>query len=403
MDARDRLKNITYETGVMFLNPRFIGPCLAGLFCLIVATVIGISYLFTMATILLALPIASYVIGMIILRGCSVTRDKVLIAEQGRPGAVEVRVKSSRMHPPRGLLLRDHLPRLVHAEEKCGALPPVGKEAKVSIGFVARKRGRYRLGPIEASCWDPLGMLHLRGRLAGTTELIVYPREVPFRVGRLLSPGRDADSIYPSGRLAPSGEFAGIREYRHGDELRRIHWKTTARAQRLTVKELEDTSVGSVTVILDTYSGSDFGRGPVTALDVAAGAVAYAVKQYIDMGMTVRMMLMNGETMISVKLRSPKDLAEAMIALADAKSDSPTAAEDLLRVCGRKEAVLLVTCGGGGRLVDAVRNATMHGGRIMIGLVDLQPFDKLKPIAPCIDSLERAGACVEVIREVGAR
>jgi uncharacterized protein (DUF58 family) len=80
-----------------------------------------------------------------------------------------------------------------------------------------------------------------------------------YRLPQLTMPGSAAFSIggeETSNAIGSAGEFVGLREYRPGDPLRQIHWKSWAHTGRPMVKELEDTFFPRYALVLDTFPGS---------------------------------------------------------------------------------------------------------------------------------------------------
>jgi uncharacterized protein (DUF58 family) len=137
-------------------------------------------------------------------------------------------------------------------------------------------------------------MFRLKRKVVDTAELVVYPKPVPIRKDQLTGGAGEAGTTIVSGKAAPRGDFAGVRDYRIGDELKRVHWKTTARTQKLAVIECEDSVQQSVTIALDLSRGADFGKGTVTSLDTATGAAAYAIRGYLKAGRDVHVVIPNG-------------------------------------------------------------------------------------------------------------
>ena len=111
------LRRTIKDVELLVLNPRFVGPCMAGLFCLVVATVVGVIYLFSIATILLALPIASYIIARILAKGLSAERDYRMITAQGERISVIVRLCGIRGPLPEEIIVHDVIPDLIKADE----------------------------------------------------------------------------------------------------------------------------------------------------------------------------------------------------------------------------------------------------------------------------------------------
>lgn len=400
MDARDTIKNIKTDTGSLLLNPRFIGPCMAGLFCLIVATVLDIAYLFTMATVLLALPFAGYIIGIVILRSCTVNREPLVVATQGEIAEVVLKIECGLSRLPPGLTVRDKLPKWVEAKDNVGFEIFPERSVEIHSSFRVTRRGRYRIGPAKLFAVDPLGMLRLKHRAQGVTDLIVHPRPVPFNIGRLAGGRMEFECPNRSGRLAPRGDFAGVREYRFGDEFRRIHWKTTARTQRLSVMEFEDSTIGSVMIMLDLSNGSDYGDAPITSLDIAAGAAAFALRECLRQRRPARLSLPGETSVYDLDVHSPGSLSTALNVLSDAKADSSLSSIDLLRSCPGGYDAILISSRATKETSAAANEAAMRGISLIIALVDPEPFGRQSPDEVSVADLERAGAYVELIREI---
>lgn len=121
-----------------------------------------------------------------------------------------------------------------------------------TVRTLCRQRGRFRLGPVIASTSDPFGFFLFQRRMNDTMRVVtVYPATVDLPI---FAPAR--------GQLA-GGEalqrrthhittnVSGTREYAPGDSFNRIHWRSTARMERLIVKEFERDPSADVWVYLD--------------------------------------------------------------------------------------------------------------------------------------------------------
>ena len=112
-------------------------------------------------------------------------------------------------------------------------------------------RGEFRLGPITLLSGDPFGLFLSPRKLAATSRIIIYPATVPvdkieLPVGVLS--GGDAER-----RRAHfiTTNAAGVREYVNGDSFNRIHWASSARKDRLMVKEFEIDPMADVWMFVD--------------------------------------------------------------------------------------------------------------------------------------------------------
>lgn len=130
-----------------------------------------------------------------------------------------------------------------------GAAPGVVRRPNHTIATT--RRGRVRLGPVETSRSDPLSLLRWSQPAGAEDVLWIHPRIVPLRpvpAGIVL----DVEGTLSDAALRGTITFSSLREYEPGDDLRQVHWASTARTGTLMVRDLRDTSQPRVTVALDT-------------------------------------------------------------------------------------------------------------------------------------------------------
>ena len=124
-----------------------------------------------------------------------------------------------------------------------------GHDSAVDYPVPTDRRGVVEIGPLTVTRIDPLALAGTRRRYGGTARVWVHPRvhplvAVPVGIARSLD-GR-IDRV-PHGSIT----FDALREYVLGDELRRVHWRTSARVGELMVREYVDTSLPRMVVLLD--------------------------------------------------------------------------------------------------------------------------------------------------------
>jgi len=130
-----------------------------------------------------------------------------------------------------------------------------GRPGHARIRMVAAHRGRYVVPGLGVSGTDPLGLLATRRSVRQPDQtVLVSPRfftlgDLPLPVGRRYQPG----GIPLAASLGDSNEFAGTREYREGDPLRKIHWRSWARRGAPVVKEYQEEYFSRVALVLDTF------------------------------------------------------------------------------------------------------------------------------------------------------
>jgi uncharacterized protein (DUF58 family) len=121
------------------------------------------------------------------------------------------------------------------------------------VRTLARRRGRFTLGPVTLTSGDPLGIFRFTREMPETASLVVTP------------PTFDLPGFSPPTGYLPGGEsvhrrtpyvtssVSGIRDYVPGDSINRIHWPSTARTGRLISKEFELDPLADVWIFLDMY------------------------------------------------------------------------------------------------------------------------------------------------------
>lgn len=138
-------------------------------------------------------------------------------------------------------------------------VPPLhaDDEARAAYRFPTDRRGRFEVGPLRATVSDPFGLVSVTRRVLSPEEVIVYPRvhdvAPPAEVG-----GLDFDRDHPSvrARVEPAGDFMTLRDYVPGDDLRHVHWRSTARRGHLMMRQNETRRRAPALVVLDVRPGA---------------------------------------------------------------------------------------------------------------------------------------------------
>jgi uncharacterized protein (DUF58 family) len=219
-----------------------------GVFVLFVARMIGTTQFHQLAYALLALPLAGLVLGWSSSRGLHYSRALPPNARitAGRPAVIRLLLANRSRFGSSKLSVVDRLP-----ERRSFEVPPLRGTGATAIeaALTFARRGVYELGPAEVWVTDPFGLLRFVKRFEERTEVVVYP-EVFDLSGFPLS-GGDVEVGALGSRGRRGDEFAGLREYRHGDDRRHIYWKSVARTGELYVKEFALEAPRRYTVALD--------------------------------------------------------------------------------------------------------------------------------------------------------
>ncbi|MGH9107529.1 MAG: DUF58 domain-containing protein [Acidimicrobiales bacterium] len=187
--------------------------------------------------------------------------------EKGQPAIAVIRATNLSWRTVSGLVVEQRLGETVFRAE----LPRLqrGEVGARTYRLPTSRRGTYRVGPVEVPKADPFGLCR-RVRALGEPQVIsVHPRSLPLRP---LPSGMSRNLEGPSSDMSPQGtvSFHRLREYVLGDDLRTVHWPSTARVGKLVVRHYVDTAQPYTVVLVDlnpeVYSYESFEE----AMDVAA-------------------------------------------------------------------------------------------------------------------------------------
>ena len=376
---------------------------IAGLFVAIVAVLFDLTSLYLMAAILWLIPAVSYLMGWLMLEGLECRRALPLSSTAGESVSVTYTLVNTGRLPKFYLLVRDTFPRAVPL---LAGPPPLvlglwpGEARETSCLVETRQRGVFSLGPALIFSTDPLGLQTFSRKTASVSELVVYPAALPLRDsylrGEAAAGWRGTASALGRG---DGDDFYGVREYGPGDELRRVHWRTTARTGKLAVTEYAQGAALDVTVALDLYQGAYAGTGTDerSALETAVTLTATLLADFLRRGHVVRL-LTAGERGSRDIARGPEDLPIFLERLARVQASSMQTLAEVLAEdqAGSPQASTLVAVTPdwpNPRLSEALRNGGL-GGRSFVFALDAASFRTGKPSLP----LPAAEASVLLVR-----
>ncbi len=170
---------------------------------------------------------------------------------EGDRATVELRLTNFRRLPIFNLTVTDGIKGLGTARFALGVLG--GKErASASYRIVCRPRGVYMVGPAGLETHDPLGLAGSETTAGQVDQLVVYP-SVEELTGFPLVRGRDPANMASRPEHSQRGgeDFYTLRSYREGDDLRRVHWPTSARLDELMIRQMETPWQSRALVFLD--------------------------------------------------------------------------------------------------------------------------------------------------------
>lgn len=209
----------------------------------------------------------------------------------GSEARVRLRMDNVSRLPTGLLMLQDRVPYVLGPRPRF-VLDRVEAGGRREVSYRVRSdlRGRYPLGPLQLRLSDPFGMCELTRSFSAYDTLVVVPRTEPLPPVRLAGEA----SGHGEGRqrsLALAGEDDVIpRGYRYGDDLRRVHWRSTARHGELMVRREEQPQRARCTVLLDTRRVAYRGTGPDSAFEWAVSGAASTLVHMLERGFAVQLL-----------------------------------------------------------------------------------------------------------------
>ncbi|APU39918.1 MULTISPECIES: DUF58 domain-containing protein [unclassified Streptomyces] len=214
----------------------------------------------------------------------------------GAEARVQLRMDNVSRLPTGLLMLQDRVPYVLGPRPRfvLDRVEPGGRR-EVSYRVRSDLRGRYPLGPLQLRLTDPFGLVELTRSFSTYDTLTVIPRTEPLPPVRLTG---EANGYGDGSRrsLALAGDDDVIpRGYRRGDDLRRVHWRSTARYGELMVRREEQPQRSRATVLLDTRRLAFDGAGPDSAFEWAVSAAASSLVHVLEQGFSTRLLTDTGD------------------------------------------------------------------------------------------------------------
>ncbi|HEX4903569.1 MAG TPA: DUF58 domain-containing protein [Acidimicrobiales bacterium] len=207
----------------------------------------------------------------------------------GGPCTVEIQVRNRSRRATPVLRLLDPVSGTAGADL---LLAPIGLQRTTSVAYrlPTARRGIVTVGPMQVEMSDPFGLATARNRAAPAVDVTVLPRvdDIP-PLARSIGP--DPDGTAETGSLGRSGEdFAALRPYVVGDDMRRVHWPSSARTDELLVRQHDVPWQGRVCLVLDQRrQGAD-----AETFERVVSAVASILRAHLRRGDHVRLVTTTG-------------------------------------------------------------------------------------------------------------
>ncbi len=299
--------------GLMFLG--------CGALAALNGVLFGQRELLEVGLLLLLLPMIA--LGLLAWRGVSlhVTRPQLLqrcFVGQTHDLSVQVSPGPSPTRRNASLIVEEVIPAALGRSPRFRITP--SSSQLLTYPIYPHRRGRYHAGPLTTYLSDPLGLWELTWRFPGTTTALVAPRLV--ELPELALYGRFPVGMRTSVSVWNTEDDVSVRDYRHGDSQRRIHWRASARKGELMVRREEQPEQGNATLLLDDSEAAHLasgvlstrGGGPATlpSFEQAVSVTASLAVALTTAGFGVNLRTRSGQSVGDVRIDEAGPLLDVL-------------------------------------------------------------------------------------------
>jgi uncharacterized protein (DUF58 family) len=351
---------------------RAFGLVLGAVVLFVVGTNNQAGGLIVLSSLLLGVAVAGTALPVLMVRRIAAERQAPREAFQGSPIAVDLSLRNKGAGPKLAITLRDA--HIQPVSVFLSHLAP-GERAVLTTRRTATRRGPVDGEALVVSSAAPFGVAEARRRIPAPGRTMVYPRvvplpPVPFSSGAFAPGDESARELRAGGHQ----EFLSVREYRAGDSMRHVHWRSTARVGTLMVREFEREQAPRLGILVDTSIDAGLEDTPLDLACSIAASVALSALAHEH-----AVVLMAAEEGTMVRTRSAgRSAVLARLALlrpggALGLAEAVVLAAPLLREC-QTVLVAAPTWRAALQLPPVLSTLRERGGRLIVALVDVSTF-----------------------------
>jgi uncharacterized protein (DUF58 family) len=370
--------------------------------CLIGALVTGRDLFYNLVYLWLAVIVIAGVWTWTAINRIRISRHtRALRAQVGRPLEERLAVRNTSAFPKLWLEVRDHSDLPGHEASLVVDSLAAGRERVWVVRSLCRERGRFRLGPLSLTSGDPFGLFQVTRQVPQTTNIVVYPMTFDLPDFTLpLGPMPGGDALRRRTHYV-TANASGVRDYAPGDSFNRIHWRSTARRDRLIVKEFELDPLSDIWIFLDgdrdvqaslapsraneTETPAPLWVGsrqkvtlPASSEEYGVSVAATLAQYFIRHDRTVGLITYGRGREIVQPDRSERQLTKMLETLAVFRAEGRVHLADALSIesqqLPRWSTLIIVTSASDTEWVLAAQSLKRHGLRVVAVVVDAGSF-----------------------------
>jgi uncharacterized protein (DUF58 family) len=262
-------------------------------------TQIAVFYFLSWSILTLIVVSGAYLIAVHATVQLRLTRKTIGRIEEDDVLTIRAVIENKGALPLTNVVIEDFLPFASNEDrQKRTYVEYLRRNSPLAIEYQCRcpLRGIYQLGPFTAYFFDPFGLFFISKKYFIRSELHVYPRTFVIRkfppLKKGILPWFGIETVRASG---DDDEFFGVREYKEGDAIQRIHWLTSARKNRLIVKQFQRQGFYRATLLFTLEKERNYGEGKECVAEYIIKIAASVARYLLGQNIAVELIAHDGE------------------------------------------------------------------------------------------------------------
>ena len=194
---------------------------------------------------------------------------------------------------------------------------------EIKYNYLCFKRGEYKMGPLVVYFFDPLNLFFFKRTFAVYSGVVVYPQI--FKIEKFPALTRSVLPWFGIETARSSGdedEFYGVREYKDGESVKKIHWISSARKNKLIVKQFQLQSFFGTTIIFNLEKAQNLGEGKESVAEYIIKIAASVAYYLTERGVSLELLAHIGEMVHLPFNKGQEHLENILRVLAVAQAES---------------------------------------------------------------------------------
>ncbi len=194
---------------------------------------------------------------------------------------------------------------------------------EIKYDYLCFKRGEYKMGPFVVYFFDPLNLFFFKRIYHVYSGVVVYPQI--FKIEKFPALTRSVLPWFGIETARSSGdddEFYGVREYKEGEPVKKIHWISSARKNKLIVKQFQLQSFFGTTIIFNLEKAKNLGEGKESVAEYIIKIAASVAHYLTERGVSIELLAHIGEIVHLPFNKGQEHLENILRVLAVAQAES---------------------------------------------------------------------------------